>query len=99
MPRWDEKILKYNQAEKSLKVPFVIYLDLECLLLKILSCQNNPKNSYTERKAMHEPSDRAMFTECSFNKSKNKLDYYRGVNCIKISFKKLKDHARNDTTI
>ena len=48
---------------------------------------------------MHEPSDRPMFTECSFNKSKNKLDYYRGVDCIKISFKKLKDHARNDTTI
>ena len=25
MPRWDDKILKYNHGEKSLKVPFVIY--------------------------------------------------------------------------
>ena len=50
MQTWDEKALKYNYGEKSLKAPFVIYLDLEWLLLKMLSCQNNPKNSYTERK-------------------------------------------------
>ena len=92
MPRWNEIILKHNHGEKSLKVPFVIYLDLECLLLKILSCQNNPKNSYTERKAMHEPSGWAIFTSCSFNATKNKLDYYRGIDCIKVLCKKLKDH-------
>ena len=28
MPKWVEKILKYNPGEKSLKVPFAIYLDL-----------------------------------------------------------------------
>ena len=48
------KILKYNHGEKSLKTPFVIYVDLECLLLKQQSCRNN--ESYTERKAIHEPS-------------------------------------------
>ena len=34
MPKWVEKILKYNPGEKSLKAPFTIYLDLECLLKK-----------------------------------------------------------------
>ena len=29
MPKWVEKILKYNPAGKSLKAPFAIYLDLE----------------------------------------------------------------------
>ena len=38
MPELDEKILKYNHGEKSLKAPYVIYLNLECLLVKILSC-------------------------------------------------------------
>ena len=33
MPKWVEKI-QYNPGEKSLKVPFVIYLDLESLLKK-----------------------------------------------------------------
>ena len=38
MPKWVEKILKYNPGKKSLKAPFVIYLDLECLLKKEQSC-------------------------------------------------------------
>ena len=51
MPKWVEKILKYNPGEKSLKAPFAIYLDLECLLKKIKSSQNNLKKSYTQKKA------------------------------------------------
>ena len=42
--------LKYNHGEKSLKVPLTIYADLECLLVKQQSCQNNPNDSYTEKK-------------------------------------------------
>ena len=55
MPTEDNKTLKYNHGEKSLKVPFTIYADLECLLIKQQSCQNNPNESYTERKTMNEP--------------------------------------------
>ena len=43
MPNKFEKILKYNPGEKSLKVLFVIYANLECLLEKTDSCQNYPK--------------------------------------------------------
>ena len=31
-PAEDNKILKYNHGEKSLKAPFTIYVDLESLL-------------------------------------------------------------------
>ena len=34
MPSEDNKIIKYNQGEKSIKSPFIIYADLECLLEK-----------------------------------------------------------------
>ena len=51
MPKWVEKILKSNPGEKLLKVPFEIYLGLECLLRKEQSCQNNPEKSYTEKKS------------------------------------------------
>ena len=44
-----EKILNYNSGEKLLKVPFMIYADLECLTRKIDSCQNDPKKSSTEK--------------------------------------------------
>ena len=56
--------LKYNHGEKLLKIPFTIYADLECLLIKQQSCQSNPNESYTERKAMHEPCGYALSLIC-----------------------------------
>ena len=50
IPNEDNKILKYNHGEKSLKAPGIIYIDLECLLEKMHSCQNNLEKSYTEKK-------------------------------------------------
>ena len=32
MPTKDNNIIKYNHRGKSMKVPFIIYADLECLL-------------------------------------------------------------------
>ena len=77
MPDEDKKILKYNPGEKSLKVPFIIYADLECLLKKIDTCQNDPKKSFTEKKAEHIPSGYSWVMYCSFDKSKNERNYYR----------------------
>ena len=71
MPTKNNKTLKYNHREKSLKVPFTIYADLECLLIKQQSCQNNPNESYTERKAMHEPCGYALSFVCSFDSKEN----------------------------
>ena len=88
-----EQILKYNPGKKSLKAPFVIYLDLECLLKKEQSCQNNPEKSYTEKKARQEPSGWAMITKFSFNKTEDELDYYRGKDCIEKLCKKLNERA------
>ena len=34
MPNEDNKITKYNQGENSIKSPFIIYADLQCLLEK-----------------------------------------------------------------
>ena len=35
MPKEDNKILKYSHGEKSMRVPFIIYADLESLLEKM----------------------------------------------------------------
>ena len=93
MPDEDNKILKYVSGEKSLKVPFVIYADLECLLKKIDTCQNNPENSYTEKKAAHRPSGYSLVTCFLFDKSLNEQKYYRGEDCMKIFCKGLKDQT------
>ena len=91
MPNEDNKIIKYNQGEKSIRSPFIIYADLECLVEKINTCFNNPEesrqslvqstSSITEINK-HTPSGYSFFPHCSFDKTKNKLDYYRGYNCM-----------------
>ena len=76
-----------------LKKPFAIYLDLECILKKLQSIQNNPEKSYTEKKARHEPSAWALYTRCSFDEKENKLNYYRGKDCTEELCKQLKENA------
>ena len=49
MPDEDNKISKYNHREKSMRVPFIIYADLECLLEKMHLCQNNLEKSFAEK--------------------------------------------------
>ena len=41
----------------------------------------------------HTPSGYSLFTHCSFDKTKNKLDYYKGKDCMKKFCKNLKEHA------
>ena len=50
MPNWVEKTLKYNRGEKSLKAPFAIDLDLECLLKKEQSYKNNPEKHIQKKR-------------------------------------------------
>ena len=54
-----------------MKAPFIVYADLECLLKKEQPRQNNPENSYTERKAKHKTSGYSWSLICSFDKTKN----------------------------
>ena len=107
MPESSNKILKHNLGEKSLKARFTYFLDLECILKKLQPTQDNPEKSYTEKKARHKHSGWSLYTKCSYDKKENRLDYYRGKDCIEKLCKKLKEQAikiinyekkRNDTT-
>ena len=93
MPEEDNKILDYNHWEKSMKVPFIIYADLEPLLEKMNTCHNNPEKSSTTKTNKHTPSGYSLFTQCSFDATKNKLDCYRGKDCIERLCKDLQKHA------
>ena len=61
-----------------MKVPFIIYVDLDSLLEKINTCHNNPEKSSTTKINKRTPSDYSLF-----DATKNKLDYYGGKNCMK----------------
>ena len=67
MPSEDNKILKYYYGKKSLNVLAINYAELERLLEKMHSPQNNIKKSYAEKKTKHTPSGYSLFTNCSFD--------------------------------
>ena len=73
MPEEDNKILKYNQGEKSMKVPFLIYAYLESLIEKMNTCHNNPEKSSTTKVNKHTPSGYSLFTRCSWIQQKISL--------------------------
>ena len=97
MPTKNNNIIKYNHGEKSMKLPFVIYADLECLLENMSTCINNPNESSTTKIDKHTPLGYSIFTHCSFDKSKNKLNYYRGKDCMKKFSKDLREHVSKIT--
>ena len=90
MPKENEKI-KYFPGQKSLKAPFKIYADLECLLKKVQSCQNDLQKSYTKKKANHKPSGYAQCSIYSFDDTRNRHYFYRGKDCIEKFCKDLKE--------
>ena len=64
MPTNDNNATKYNQGEKSIKLPFVVYADLDCLLEKMSTCYNNPEESSTTKIIKHTPPGYSIFTHC-----------------------------------
>ena len=50
MPEKDKNILKYYYGEKSLKAPFALYADFECLLIKEQSFKTILKNPILREK-------------------------------------------------
>ena len=57
------------------------------------TCHNNLKTSSTTKINNHTASGCSLFTHCSFDATKNKLDYYRGHDYMKKFCKDLREHA------
>ena len=61
MPKEDNKTLKYNHGEKSLKVPFIIHADLEFLLKKYVPVKIILKNlTQRENLSIHVQATRGV---------------------------------------
>ena len=91
MPEEGKNILKYTPKEKSLKAPFIIYADLECLLKKEQPRQNIAENSYTEKKAKHKPSGYSLSLICLFDQTKNSRKFYKRKDCVEKFCNDLKE--------
>ena len=98
MPSEGTKILEFNQYQKSVTAPFIIYADLDCIIQKTHGCKNNAENSSTIKVSKHIPSGFSVSTISSIRSIENNRDVYRGKHCVKtehamkmINFKQKKN--------
>ena len=93
MPFKDTKILEFDQYQNSDKAPFIIYVDLACIIENNDGCKNNPENLSTTKVSEHIPSGFSMLTISSFRSIGNKYYVYRGKYCIKKLYESLREHG------
>ena len=94
MPEEYNKILKFNQEQKSMKIPFVIYANMKSLLEKIQTCDNDPTKSFTSKTNKHTAvCGYLLFTYCSVGNNKSKHNFNRREGSVKNFCGDLKKHA------
>ena len=57
LPEVGENIKKHDLGSKSLRMNYIIYVDLQCLLVKYATCSKNLNKTYTINEAQHIPHD------------------------------------------
>ena len=57
------------------------------------TCHDNRKKLSATKINKHKPSGYSLFTHSLFDTTKDKLDYYRGKNCMKTFCLDLKEHS------
>ena len=57
------------------------------------SYQDNPETVSKTKINRNTPSGYSLFTNCSFDSAKNKLDCHRGKDCMGKFWKHLKEHT------
>ena len=79
-----KNIKEHKYGSNSLRTNDIIYVDLECLLVKYDACLNDPNKSHTVNIEQHIPSGYSI-TVLRNNSGSTKVTYYRGENCIHLS--------------
>lgn len=90
MPKPKENILKFKNYNHSLKVPFIIYADFECMLQKIYTCQPPDETSYTKAYQKRTPTNFAYYIKYSNGKYKPPVEY-SGLDAAEVFYKKLRE--------
>ena len=77
MPIEEKIYISSTPGKNSLKMSFLVYADIECLLIKISSCENTDIKSFREKKEVHVPCGYSIVACYSFDKSLNEQKYYK----------------------
>lgn len=97
LPQKGRNILKFKNYKHKLDVPFVIYADLESILVDYIDKLDNNNKSTKYQK--HEPFSIAYYLKCSYDESLSEFSLYTGKDCMQWFAKQLKQIADKCDTI
>ena len=81
-------MLRYSQGSKSLRIPAAYYCDIESLVKKIDTCDNNPKQSFTTKINKHEACGFSIVKKSQLTDIREKNTCYRGEDSMEKYCKK-----------
>ena len=72
--------LSFNNYNRSMRVPFIVYADFQSFIKPIDTCGGNTKNSYTKQYQKHTPSSFCYYINCFDDEvySQNPVTYTAG---------------------
>ncbi|XP_057296306.1 uncharacterized protein LOC130625271 [Hydractinia symbiolongicarpus] len=86
-------VLKHEDGQKSLRMPFIIYADTECILEPVQGCDGDPEKSHTRDVSKHVASGYAFITNFAHGEVEESSDCYRGKDCTERFCKGLRDQV------
>ena len=93
MPEEGENILRYQEGSKSIRVPFVIYADTECILRPIQNVRDRSDKPSTCNVAEHVGCGAAMLIKFAYGEYERAFEQCMGENAITTFCKTLKQQV------
>lgn len=99
MPTEENRIIRFKNFQNQLKVPFIVYADIETLLKSpdASFCKSEAAN--TTAYQQHEAFSIGYFFKCMHDNTKSYYRSARGMDCIEWFVKQMYDIANTVTTI
>ena len=76
-----------------MRIPFVVYVEIESLFEKICTWHNNPQIFYTTKISKHKACSYSLSTHYSLDCSKNKHDFFKDEDSMEKFSADLRKHA------
>ena len=86
--------VEFHDGQDQFKVPFVMYADLESLLMPTKESDFYPGKSYTKEINQHIPSGFGVERRFAYGSDDNSYKSYKGKDCVKVLCNHLKNEAK-----
>jgi hypothetical protein len=98
MPKIFHNIIEFKNLNNSMKFPFAIYADFECLLQKISTCQPSEESTYKKTSQNHVPTNFAYCIKNNNGDYKPPVQHF-GTDAPKVFYRKLKEDVLDIASI